>query len=192
MSIDEIFTTLQIQQEIHNDLFHKEVTSLNIHHRLNHMVLHFVKYAGRICDSVLNFKDELSLNKNVIDSFIIATTCANILNIQIADKLELSEAESLFDLGNSIASRLSIDTSDSFWLVKTYPIVVGELAKACESIDHLEPYPYREKIAECVIQIFSLMLIAASQSNIDLITEVSNRLTGVKKKSIFFKEFTVT
>lgn len=188
-NVEKQLFTMQIQQFEHDEFFHKEITRLNVHQRLNHMALHFAKYVGKICDCVLNSKDEQALKKNVIDSFIIATTCANILNIQISDKLELSNSKNLFELGNSIASRLGIDTAESLWLVKTYPVVVGELAKACESIDHLEPYQYREKIAECVIQIFSLMLVAASHNNIELVAEVSNRLTGVKKKSIFFDHF---
>jgi NTP pyrophosphatase (non-canonical NTP hydrolase) len=94
--------------------------------------------------------------------------------------------ESLLDLGHNIANQLGLDTKDSLWLIKTYPLVVGELAKACESVDHLESYQYRESIADCVIRICSLMLAAASHLNLDIATEVSNRLAGVKEKSIFF------
>jgi hypothetical protein len=188
-NVAEQLIRMQVQQYEHDEFFHKEITRLNIHQRLNHMALHFAKYAGKICDCVLNTQDEQILKKNIIDSFIISTTCANTLNIRIVDKLSFSDTampENLLDLGRDIANQLGIDTEDSLWLVKTYPVVVGELAKACESVDHLESYPYRETIADCVIRICSLMLVAASQQNIDLVNEVSNRLTGVKQKSIFF------
>jgi hypothetical protein len=188
-SIEKQLLIMQSQQYDHDEFFHKEITRLNIHQRLNHMALHFAKYAGEICNCILNTQDEQSLKKNVIDSFIISTTCLNTLNIRIYDKLSFSNTllpESLLDLGHNIANQLRIDTKDPLWLIKTYPIVVGELAKALESVDHLESYPYREAIAGCVVRISSLMLIAASHLNIDLATEVSNRLTGVKEKSIFF------
>lgn len=191
-SIAKQLLTMQYQQYEHDEFFHKEITRLNVHQRINHMALHFAKYAGKICNCILNTQDEQILKKTIIDSFIISTTCVNILNIRISDKLSFSNTsmpENLHDLGNGIASQLGIDTEDSLWLVKTYPIIVGELAKACESIDHLESYQYREIIADCVIKICSLMLAAASHLNIDLATEVSNRLTGVKEKSIFFDHY---
>lgn len=191
-SIEKQLLTMQSQQYDHDEFFHKEITRLNIHQRLNHMALHFAKYAGKICNCILNAQDEQILKKTVIDSFIISTTCANILNIRISDKLSFSHTqmpESLLDLGYDVTNQLGIDTKDPLWLIKTYPIVVGELAKACESVDHLESYQYRESIADCVIKICSLMLVAASHLNIDLATEVSNRLTGVKKKSIFFDHY---
>lgn len=191
-SIEKQLLTMQSQQYDHDEFFHKEITRLNVHQRLNHMTLHFAKYAGKICSCILNTQDEQTLKKTVIDSFIISTTCANILNIRISDKLSFSDVrmpENLLDLGHDIATQLNIDTKDSLWIIKTFPIIVGELAKACESVDHLESYQYRETIADCVIRICSLMFVAASHLNIDLTTEVSNRLNGVKEKSIFFDHY---
>jgi hypothetical protein len=191
-SIEKQFLMMQSQQYDHDEFFHKEITRLNIHQRLNHMALHFAKYAGKICNCILNAQDEQILKKTIIDSFIISTTCANTLNIRISDRLSFLHTpmpENLLDLGHDVANQLGIDTKDPLWLIKTYPIVVGELAKACESVDHLESYQYRESIADCVIKICSLMLVAASNLNIDLTTEVSNRLTGVKEKSIFFAHY---
>jgi len=130
--------------------------------------------------------------KNIIDSFIISTTCSNTLNILISDKLitsELVDILSLADLGKAISINIGINTEESLWLARIYPVVVGKLAKACESVDHLESYTYRETIAENVIAICSLMLIAASVYGIDLLTEVPSRLLGVKKKSIFFDHY---
>lgn len=189
-TINEQLFSIQIQQYEHDEFFHKEITRLNIHQRLNHMVLHFAKYTGKICDAILNTHNEQITKKNVIDSFIISTTCANILNVRLSDKVyyinNTDSPNNLIELGFIIANQLNIDVKDSLWLIKTYPAIVGELAKACESIDHLESYLYRETIANCVVRIFSLMLIAASTLNINIADEVSARLTEVKKKSIFF------
>jgi hypothetical protein len=40
----EQLLALQISQLEHDEFFHKEITRLNVHQRLNHMVLHFAKY----------------------------------------------------------------------------------------------------------------------------------------------------
>lgn len=180
---------LQTEQLDHDELFHKEITRLTIHQRLNHMALHFAKYSGKICNCVLNSLNEQILRKTIIDSFIISITCANILNLRISEKLinpSESEYSSLSDLGYSIAKRLEINTQDSLWLVKTFPVAAGEFAKACESIDHLESYKYRESIIDSAVKICSLMITAASYLKIDLVSEVPLRLNEVKKKSIFF------
>lgn len=191
-SIIDQLLKLQTAQLDHDEFFHKEITRLTVHQRLNHMTLHFAKYSGKICNFILNSSDEQALKKTVIDSFIISITCANALNLRVSDKLIIGntqEISSLSDLGHIISKNYEINVEDPLWLVKTYPIVVGELAKACESVDHLESYQYREAIAGCVIRICSLMLAAASHLNIDIATEVLNRLTGVKEKSIFFDHY---
>jgi hypothetical protein len=188
-SLQEQLFKLQTEQLNHDELFHKEITRLTIHQRLNHMALHFAKYSGKICNCILNSLDEQILRKTIIDSFIISITCANILNLRISDKLIDSgeqEYSSLVDLGHNIAKRLGVNTQDPLWLVKTFPVAAGEFAKGCESVDHLELYKYRESITDSVERICLLMIVAASSLNIDLVSEVPLRLNDVKKKSIFF------
>ncbi|MBX3629014.1 MAG: hypothetical protein KF908_03700 [Nitrosomonas sp.] len=187
--VQEQLFNLQITQLKHDELFHKEISRLGIHQRLNHMALHFAKYSGKICDCVLNTPDEENLKRIIIDSFIISVTCANILNFRISDRLipfEEKKFSSLDDLGGDLIKRLEINMHDPLWLIKVFPIVVGEFAKACESVDHLESFSYRESMIDSTARICSLMLVAASQFKIDLASEVSSRLNEVKKKSIFF------
>lgn len=188
-SIREQLFELQTAQLDHDELFHKEITRLNIHQRLNHMALHFAKYSGKICDCILNNPNEQILKRTIIDSFIISITCANILNVRLSDKLIAADEQaysSLSDLGNNFAKQMEIDTQDPLWLIKTFPVASGAFAKACESIDHLELYSYRESLIDSTLTTCSLMLIAASILKIDLFSEVSLRLDEVKKKSIFF------
>ncbi|MEZ4720291.1 MAG: hypothetical protein R2813_00265 [Flavobacteriales bacterium] len=187
--VQEQLFDLQVAQLKHDELFHKEITRLGIHQRLNHMALHFAKYSGKICDCVLNTPDEQNLKRIIIDSFIISVTCANILNFRISDRLislEEQKFSSLVDLGDDLINRLGIDMHDPLWLVRVFPVVVGEFAKACESVDHLESFSYRESMIDSAARICSLMLVAASQLKVDLVSEVSLRLDEVKKKSIFF------
>lgn len=188
-SIAKQLLNIQIQQLEHDENFHKEITFLNTHQKINHMTLHFAKYAGKICSGVLNANDKHLLDKTVIDAFIISIACANILNVRLSDALMPASdygKKKLPDLIGDITSNLKINTNEPLWLLKTYPVVVGELAKACEAIDHLEDYDFRKKIVDCAVRISSLMLIAAQQLEIDLLEAVPLRLAGVKNKSIFY------
>ncbi|MBX3638912.1 MAG: hypothetical protein KIS65_07290 [Nitrosomonas sp.] len=188
-SVQEQLFNLQIAQLKHDELFHKEITRLSIHQRLNHMALHFAKYSGKICDCILNNPSEQNLKRVIVDSFVISVTCANILNLRISERL-IPHCEQKFsnldELGNALIKQLGIDINDSLWLIKSFPVVTGEFAKACESVDHLESFRYRESMIDSIARICSLMLVAASQLKIDLVSEVPLRLDGVKKKSIFF------
>ncbi|MCP5246010.1 MAG: hypothetical protein H6937_08685 [Burkholderiales bacterium] len=191
--IQEQLFNLQIAQLGHDELFHKEITRLSIHQRLNHMALHFAKYSGKICDCILNNPNEQTLKRVVIDSFIISVTCANILNLRISDRLIPSDKQkfsSLDELGNDLIRQLGVDIHDSLWLIKAFPVVAGEFAKACESVDHLESFRYRESMIDSVTRICSLILVAASQLKVDLVSETPLRLNEVKKKSIFFDHYT--
>lgn len=187
--VQEQLFNLQIAQLEHDELFHKEITRLNIHQRLNHMALHFAKYSGKICDCILNNPNEQNLKRTIVDSFVISVTCANTLNLRISDRLIPSREQkfsSLDELGNDLIKRLGIDIHDSLWLVKAFPVVAGEFAKACESVDHLESFRYRESMIDSVTRICSLILVAALQLKVDLVAETPLRLNAVKKKSIFF------
>ncbi|MCF6252280.1 MAG: hypothetical protein L3J75_13580 [Methylococcaceae bacterium] len=191
-SVKDQLLKLQIEQLEHDEFFHKEITRLSIHQRLNHMALHFSKYSGKVCDCILNTPDNNELKKVIIDSFIISTTCINTLNILLSDKILITgenQCNEISQLGEQLSKKLMINAEDPLWLVKKFPIITGELAKACESVDHLEAFAYRESIADCVVKISSLMLAASYHLKIDLILEVSLRLTEVKKKSIFFNHY---
>lgn len=194
-SIQDQLFTLQKDQLYHDELFHRDIAQLSAHHRINHMALHFTKYVGNICDVILNNKDQSLLRKNIIDAFVISVSSANILNIRVSDALLATipvECDTFPELADELVKHLNIDTKDPLWLVKHYPVAVGRLAKACEAVDHLEPFRFRESISEQVIKIQALMIVAADQLNIDLSVEVPLRLEGVKKKSIFFDHITST
>lgn len=193
--VQEQLFNLQIAQLKHDELFHKEITRLSIHQRLNHMALHFAKYSGKICDYILNNPNEQNLKRVIVDSFVISVTCANILNLRISDRLippGKQKFSNLDELGNDLIKRLGIDIHDSLWLVKAFPVVAGEFAKACESVDHLESFLYRESMTDSVTRICSLILVAALQLKIDLVAETPLRLNAVKKKSIFFDYYMIS
>ena len=53
------------------------------------------------------------------------------------------------------------------------------------TIDHLEPFPFNERIKESVVEICKTALIAASLHNLNLASTVRTRLAGVKERLMF-------
>ena len=46
---EELFQ-LQLEQFRHDEIYHREISRLTVHQRLNHTALHFSKYAGQIAE----------------------------------------------------------------------------------------------------------------------------------------------
>jgi len=75
---------LQVEQHHHDENYHREIARLSLHQRLNHMALHFAKYAGKVAATT----DPDGLTRVYVDVLIIALSTANILNIKLWDLLE--------------------------------------------------------------------------------------------------------
>jgi len=183
---EELFQ-LQLEQFRHDEIYHREISRLTVHHRLNHMALHFSKYSGQIAD-LCGTPDDAALERTITDTFIIGLCSANTLNMLIADQIKEcveGSVRDLVDLGAALAKTEKIKNFDPLWFLKTMAISAGRMAKSCESIDHLEPFPFNEHIKESVVEISKTALITASLQKIDLSSAVRTRLAGVKERLIF-------
>src|SRR5437870_3927471 len=80
-------SALQLEQFRHDETYHREITRLTVHQRLNHMALHFAKYVGLIASEAHQNSDEQRLNRAIIDGFIIGLSTANVLNLKLSDHL---------------------------------------------------------------------------------------------------------
>ncbi len=183
---EELFQ-LQLEQFRHDEVYHREISRLSVHQRLNHMALHFSKYTGQIAE-ICQTRDDALLQRAITDAFIISLCSANTLNMRIADQIEGCEMASisdLVDLGAVLAKRGEVENFNPLWFLKSMAIPTGRMAKGCESVDHLEPFPFNERIKESVVDICKTILIAASLRNLDLASAVRTRLAGVKEKLIF-------
>lgn len=157
--------SVQFAQFEHDEKYHREISRLSVQDRLRHMALHFAKYAGRLYDQP---SDEV-VKQTAIDTLIIGISCANILND---------------DLGRALASD-TLKQSNAGEFPRQLTIAAGEMAGACERIDHLEDFPFRRAIREQVNAIVALTLTFFAENEWDPIAEMSARLAGVKAKSIF-------
>lgn len=168
-SMPDLLDRLQREQFEHDETYHREISRLSVQDRLRHMALHFAKYAGQLWGSSLT---ESARSRTVTDVLIIATSVANILNLRLAERAYESET----DVAVDFRLRLSV--------------LAGEFANACEKLDHLEAYPYREAIATVCLKLWW-----AAYDELDVGTRlpevILTRLLPIKKKSIFYSGRTV-
>ncbi|USA62993.1 hypothetical protein NCF85_16025 (plasmid) [Qipengyuania citrea] len=166
---DEGWHELQRAQFWHDEKFHREISRLNTQDRLKHMALHFAKYAGALQDSP-NDDRRTGL---IVDTFIIAVSTFNILNVAIAEKFQFPA----LDTNRDFKTRLSI--------------AAGKMAAACEKLDHLEAFPFREVITNQTAEILASVLKESEQIDLDLRSAVASRLQEVKSKALFYADLIV-
>jgi hypothetical protein len=156
---------LQWQQFEHDEKYHREIARLTVQDRLKHMALHFAKYAGNLADS----PQDQTVKRLVTDIVVIAISSANILNLRLSDQHNV-----LHGTGNEPGFATAIT------------IAAGRMAAACEKMDHLEAFPFRERISESVLELLSQALSFAAAQGWDVEEMVAARLQPVKEKSIFY------
>lgn len=178
---------LQWAQKRHDELYHKDIVLLSVADRMKHMALHFAKYVGDTADA-LDKHDAERLHRILVDAFVISLVSANTLNIDLGKELstEQSEADlSLKALGLELWKTTQQPGVDDTRFHRKFAYHTGRLAKACESVDHLEAYPFRESMKEQVVALFRLFLAEAAIRQLDLDERTSDRLRKVEAGSIF-------
>ncbi|WP_232493620.1 hypothetical protein [Novosphingobium kaempferiae] len=163
----EEFENLQFDQFCHDENFHREISRLTVKERLTHMTLHFAKYSGYLA----NDPDDLRLRRTITDLFVIGLSTLNGLNVRAHPLVtEIGQIE---------------DTSRSA-LARRVAILAGEMASACERLDHLEEFPYRQTLQGAAATMVALALSAAEARQWSMPLLVKERLQRVKEKSIFY------
>jgi hypothetical protein len=190
MTVGEtVLFRLQREQLEHDQKFHREIAQLSLHARLNHMALHFCKYTGQLADICANGDTNGMRQRTITDSFIISLCCANALNILLEDHTEGAYLENFNDLqgmGRYLAKRLYSQAQfGDAWALTSYAVQAGHMARACEKIDHLESFPFREVIVNSVVDLFRIALIYAALNEIDPEESVPARRQEVRRRSIF-------
>ena len=182
---DELFA-LQVAQLTHDEFYHREIVRLTVHARVNHMALHFCKYVGQLAKA-LHCDDQQIVRRTITDSFVIGLSSANILNLRLADVIpEAREATSLSELGRMLlAKSASVADRRGDWLLLTYAVEAGQMARACEKLDHLEAHPFREEMTKSIAAICRASLMAAEVFSLDLPRMIKDRFAEIEPKYLF-------
>lgn len=189
MSVRDQLLDLQWAQLKHDEAYHKDIVILPVAQRMKHMSLHNAKYTGYFLQAV-DQGDGERFHRTLIDAFIITLVVANTLNQDLGGEVDThGGGKSLSALGADLAARLIRDGADPLWLVRQYAQHNGQLAKLCESWDHLEALPFRDGMKTCNLALFSAVLAEAEARGIDLADAYRARMRVVEARSIFDSRF---
>lgn len=161
----ETLDELQWEQHQHDEQYHREIARLTVHERWKHMALHFAKYAGNLVGNVDN---DDRVQRAVVDTFVIALSTSNTLNIP---------AWELF-------SRSDVATVTPWEFFETLVIGAGRMAAACEKLDHIEPVAFRDEVTAAVSDLLAATVTFAASLRWPLDELVRERLGAVKRKWI--------
>ena len=175
----QILATLQSEQQIHDAKSHWDIVILPTHSRLRHLVLHFAKYVGKL--AVASEEREVNASSTVVDVAIISLAIANSLNIDLSGYLKTS-SERRDDKGGH-HSEDDRQLASSFFLALA--IATGRMAKALESLDHLESYAFRSTIETEVGRVFSFCVEHSEELKLDLVKSIRQRWNAVEGSRIF-------
>ena len=179
-------TYIQMQQlqAQHDTKYHQDIAVLDTQSRLRHLTLHFGKYSGRLARArdLEEGKLRSQLEKTLTDTFIIALSAANVLNLNLDEIMKKN-------VGSSLISEYPTDSITSLEKIREktmYGLVIGQsdLAKALESMDHVEEGTHRTILESGVIEITKTVLKGSKMMKMDLVNETLSRWEYVEKNRI--------
>jgi hypothetical protein len=185
MKLDDRLFDLQLAQQRHDEVSHRDILCLPIQDRVKHMALHFSKYVGRIAESLAQGESG-AVNPTIIDTFIIALASANSLNIRLWERAPKFDSR-LADFKTYIANLPETGEAFTNALLVRFAQVSGRLAKACESMDHIERFEFRDAFEDGVLEIVCIAACVASKASIDLPSAVNARWARIEDKALFAK-----
>ena len=176
---------LQPKQLVHDANYHQDICRLPYTARINHMVLHFAKYAGKFL-SAEEHHDRQLLIATLVDTWIITMASANILNLRLSESLGLEDqgATTLSPSLQRMAAEFGPEKDPYFLALRHLGKTAGLMTKACEATDHGEPFDSRGTLERGVIHIAKLSIVLAHQLAIDLAMLVQKRWTDIEARSI--------
>ena len=177
-SAKAVLFELQVEQHHHDEVYHREIARLSLHQRLNHMALHFAKYAGRVA-AAENISDTTAIYTDVL---IIGLSTANILNENAWTLIgQEQEYPGLLTFARSLSSEVAA-LGDINELIRETSKAAGRVAAACEKIDHLEGISFRGEIKGGLAKLLILSLAVIASQGIDPAAAIRMRLQSVKSR----------
>jgi hypothetical protein len=175
---------LQRAQQRHDELAHRDILCLPMKDRIRHMVFHFAKYTGRLAELQTRRDDERFI-ATLVDTFIICLASANSLCINLSEKLA-GPRDNNFE--STFVNSCEVIAEMPRIILPYTARITGEMAKACESLDHLERFDYRETLERGMVDLTELSLSVARRLNLRLPELAQKRWRQVEQKSIFYSE----
>lgn len=186
MNAAKALRNLQVRQREHDIRAHQDVYYLPYPNRIKHLTFHVAKYSGRLAQKSIS---DVEFARTLVDAFIIALSAADVLRIDLSEALnnqvKVDQHSNLIDFGLAHRDKNSKADGLQDWYFRRIASVAGYMAKACESLDHMEPIPYREVLSEAVTELCLVTIIAAAIRSIDLVTATGERWEIIEAQRIF-------
>lgn len=181
---EDVLLPLQRLQLEHDQLAHFDMLSFDLHKRLKHMVLHFFKYAGRIEEARSASNKDL-LNSTLLDAFVICMATANALNLSLGQHIQASmEAKDIDALAHSLGR--NIGNEDLYeGSIRSLVLIGGRMAKAVESLDHMEHGDCRSTMEALLPTLATSVLGYLSKGSPHIEDRIRQRFSKIEGKSIF-------
>jgi hypothetical protein len=176
---------MQWRQLNHDELYHREIARLSVGDKMKHMTLHLSKYLGNLVEAA-EANDNPRIEREIVDAVIIVTAAANTVNLNFSRALGaiVGQAGSFRELGLSVSSEGR--SGDPYrWLINQLAIKIGRLAKATESLDHVEAYPFRERMQEYLIDLYKILISEAALRQLDIEARIEGRLDSIRSRHVF-------
>ena len=183
-SAEEILLPLQRLQLAHDQAAHFDMLAFDLHKRLKHMVLHFFKYAGKI-ESARDSRDNVALRAILLDTFVICVATANALNLSLGKHVTgSSETKDLDGLAAAVGKRFpGVDLYTD--AVRQLVLTGGRMAKAIESLDHMERGDCRAAMESLVPELTTAVIGLLGRTPQGLEDDLRARLASIEQRSIF-------
>src|SRR5215216_5400827 len=185
MSATKALRNLQARQREHDIRAHQDIYYLPYPHRMKHLTFHITKYAGRLAP---RDAADATFIRTLVDAFIISLSAADVLHIDFSEALnkwgKVDQDTNLIDLGLAMRNQDSKADGIQDWYFRKITDVAGRMANACESLDHMEPFPYRDVLSEAIIDLCRVTVIAAAVRSIDLTASVGERWEVIEAQRI--------
>ena len=181
---EAVLLPLQLLQLEHDRLAHFDMLSFDLHKRLKHMVLHFFKYAGRI-EEAKEQRNEEVLHGTLLDSFVICMATANALNLSLGKHIESNSTANSVD---ALAKALGMELGDVDLYneaVSSLVLIGGRMAKAVESLDHMENGNCRAAVEALLPKLALAILQMLGRTSMQVEPSIRRRFSAIEKKSIF-------
>jgi len=181
MSAGDVLRNLQKKQYDHDKKAHQDVLYLPLPDRMAHFALHLAKYTGRLAQGDI---DEAAVKRAAIDAFVICLAASNALKVPVTDYFDQSEQQ-----GSIAALGLALGRTEKLtkeivrdWYFRQLALGSGELAKACEYLQHLEPAPYRELILDSLARVCRASIVMLTFLSADVETVVAGRWQEIEER----------
>jgi len=178
MTMRSKLLALQWAQQCHDERYHKDIAFLPVAARMRHFAFHMVKYLGGYIEA--RERDDMSaVGRVLVDAFAINLAMANTLNLVLPDpaQREVSIRE------DAVTAATHRRAEASF--VTEFAKTLGHLAKACESLDHVEAFAFRDTMRRTVVELFGLLWSEAEARRVDLEERYPQRMRQVEASNIF-------